>query len=125
MDKNGQWLITLKAMVYGGPYDMLLSAKSGTLTLKNILVGDVWICSGQSNMEWIVKNTNNAEEEIAESNYPKIRLYTVKKAMSFMRLKILREGNGWNVTRKTVLIFPRLLISLAENYRRTLMCRSG
>jgi sialate O-acetylesterase len=90
--KDGQWLVNLKAMNYGGPYDMSLSAKSGSITLKNILIGDVWICSGQSNMEWIIKNTNNAEKEIAESNYPKIRLYTVKKDLSFTPQKDLAGG---------------------------------
>jgi sialate O-acetylesterase len=99
---DGQWLINLKAMNYGGPYDMTLSSRSGSITLKNILIGDVWICSGQSNMEWIIKNTNNAEKEIAESNYPKIRLYTVKKELSFIPQKDLAGGEWLECNSTTV-----------------------
>lgn len=82
-DKSGNWFITLKPMIYGGPYQMKISGKKNTIDLKNVLIGDVWICSGQSNMEWIMKNTNNAEKEITESKYAQIRLFTVEKAMSF------------------------------------------
>jgi sialate O-acetylesterase len=80
---NGQWMVSLIPMVFGGPYDMNVAGKSRSVTLTNILIGDIWICSGQSNMEWILKNTNNAEKEIAESNYPKIRLFTVAKETGF------------------------------------------
>src|SRR6185436_12765166 len=52
-----------------------------TLTLKNILVGEVWVCSGQSNMEFLVKRAKNHAEEEAAAKFPKIRLFTVKKAV--------------------------------------------
>src|SRR5689334_8480136 len=60
-DKLGNWVAILKPMKYGGPYEMKIAGKKDVIQLKNILVGDVWICSGQSNMEWIVKNANNAK----------------------------------------------------------------
>ncbi|MES2733732.1 MAG: sialate O-acetylesterase [Bacteroidota bacterium] len=82
-NNQGAWVVTLPAMLYGGPFDMTVTGKANTVTLKNILIGDVWICSGQSNMEWIIRNTNHAEKEIAESAYPSIRLFTVEKALSF------------------------------------------
>jgi sialate O-acetylesterase len=47
--------------------------------LKNVLVGEVWLCSGQSNMEWRMSQTANAKEDIAAANYPKIRLFTVPR----------------------------------------------
>src|SRR5436190_16184751 len=79
-DKTGSWIITLKPMASGGPYQMKISGKKNVIGFDNVLIGDVYICSGQSNMEWILKNTNNADQEIAESKYPQIRLFTVEKA---------------------------------------------
>ena len=59
---------------------MTVKGSSGnTITLKNILVGEVWVCSGQSNMEMAVASAKNAQKEIAAANYPKIRLFTVAK----------------------------------------------
>lgn len=91
-DKSGKWTATLTAMAFGGPFDMIISGKKEKVTLNNILIGDVWICSGQSNMEWILRNTQNAPKEIAESTYPNIRLYTVQKATSFQPQDDLAGG---------------------------------
>ncbi|MGZ8510970.1 MAG: sialate O-acetylesterase [Chitinophagaceae bacterium] len=93
-DKSGNWIITLKPMAFGGPYQMKVAGKKNAIDLKNILIGDVWICSGQSNMEWIIKNTNSAEKEIAESKHPRIRLFTVEKAMAYQPEKDI-EGGEW------------------------------
>lgn len=80
-NKNGEWQIVIKPMKDGGPYDMSITGKN-TITLKDILIGDVWVCSGQSNMAWTVKNSNNSKEEIANANYPNIRLFDVPLQMS-------------------------------------------
>ncbi|MGZ8550449.1 MAG: sialate O-acetylesterase, partial [Chitinophagaceae bacterium] len=93
-DKSGNWIITLKPMAFGGPYQMKVAGKKNAIDLKNILIGDVWICSGQSNMEWIIKNTNSAEKEIAESKHTRIRLFTVEKAMAYQPEKDI-EGGEW------------------------------
>ena len=76
--KNGKWLVKLPKMDYGGPYKMTIKGKN-LRTIENIMIGEVWVCSGQSNMEWKVSNTKNAVKEIADANYPDIRLFTVKK----------------------------------------------
>jgi len=81
--KNGKWLVSLKPMTHGGPFVMKITGKSNTITFKNILIGDVWLGSGQSNMEWIMTNTSDAAKEIAAGNYPKIRLFTVEKETSY------------------------------------------
>lgn len=73
---QGQWVATLQPMKAGGPFEMTVAGKN-TLTLKNILVGEVWVCSGQSNMGMTVNGVKNATEEIAAANYPQIRLFTV------------------------------------------------
>lgn len=93
-DKNGLWKTQLKPMQYGGPFDMLIKGKNDILTIKNILIGDVWVCSGQSNMEWVVSNSNNAKNEISAANYPGIRLFTVAKNMSALPLNNV-ESTGW------------------------------
>ena len=93
-DKNGNWTLTLKPMTHGGPFQMKISGKKNAIDLANILIGDVYICSGQSNMEWVINNTNNAEKEIAESKYPHIRLFTVTKAMAYQPQKDI-EGGQW------------------------------
>src|SRR5262249_53143191 len=64
------------ALQAGGPLEMTFAGKN-TITLKNVLVGEVWLCSGQSNMEMSVKGSLNATDEIAAANYPKIRYFHV------------------------------------------------
>lgn len=94
-DKTGKWELELAPIVYGGPYIMEVKGKSNTITLKDILVGDVWLCSGQSNMEWTVNNVNNAAAEIANANYPQIRAFNVVKDLS---LEPKTDLNGsWEV----------------------------
>jgi len=74
---QGIWNVTLPAMPAGGPYSMTILGKH-KLELTNILVGEVWLCSGQSNMQWGIKSAKDPEKEIATANYPKLRLFTVK-----------------------------------------------
>ncbi|MGK6353105.1 sialate O-acetylesterase [Parapedobacter sp. DT-150] len=69
---DGKWQLQLDAEKAGGPYELVVKGKN-TVTLGDVLMGDVWICSGQSNMEWQVKNVTNGEQEIAAADYPKIR----------------------------------------------------
>jgi sialate O-acetylesterase len=73
---DGQWQVHLEPLKAGGPDEMTV-AGSNTIVLKNVLVGEVWVCSGQSNMWWPVSNSLNAREEIAAAQYPLIRLFTV------------------------------------------------
>lgn len=71
-DDKGKWCVQLPAMTAAGPHTLTI-AGTNTVTLNNILVGEVWLCSGQSNMEWPVAASTNAQEEIAAANYPNIR----------------------------------------------------
>lgn len=93
-DAKGNWQTALKSMVHGGPFNMTIQGKSNKINYKNVLIGDVWICSGQSNMEWTMRSTKDAEKEIAASNYPKIRLFNVLKAMSYTPKTDL-AGGAW------------------------------
>lgn len=70
--EKGEWMIRLNPEKAGGPYILIISGKN-KVELLNIYVGDVWICSGQSNMEWPLNEAQNAREEMASANYPQIR----------------------------------------------------
>src|SRR4030095_9799259 len=74
---TGRWRVVLAPMAPGGPFEMAVIGRN-SLKLQDILVSDVWICSGQSNMEWPMSRVNNAEQEIAAANFSKIRLFSVK-----------------------------------------------
>jgi len=92
--KDGVWKVQLKAMPYGGPYEMTIQGKNA-IVLRNILIGDIWVCSGQSNMQFALANSDNGQEEISHANYPKIRLITVNWGMSDVPLIEASTRGGW------------------------------
>jgi len=75
---DGTWSVTLKPMRAGGPYDMTISGRN-TIKIKDVLVGEVWVASGQSNMEMLVVSSANFNKESAAADYPEIRHFTVTK----------------------------------------------
>ncbi len=74
---SGNWSINIQTGKAGGPFDLSIKGQN-TIILENILVGDVWVCSGQSNMEWPLIETNRGTEEVQSANYPEIRLFKVE-----------------------------------------------
>ncbi|HEY1174349.1 MAG TPA: sialate O-acetylesterase [Verrucomicrobiae bacterium] len=72
-DAAGKWRVELPPQKADGKARTLTVKANNTLTLKDVLVGEVWLCSGQSNMEWTVNNSENPKDEIAAANYPTIR----------------------------------------------------
>lgn len=85
---DGRWMVKVGPYRAGGPHTLTVTGAdpAGPIVRSNILFGDVWLCSGQSNMEMGIEMVNNAQEEIAAANHPNIRLYTVPKATSLMPL---------------------------------------
>ena len=82
-DNDGRWQVMLGPFTVGEPKTMVIETNKGDkVQLDNILVGEVWICSGQSNMGWPMSATFNAEEEVAAANYSKLRLFKVQQAIS-------------------------------------------
>jgi sialate O-acetylesterase len=77
-DEKGAWKATLAPMKEGGPYDLTV-AGANTVTLKNVLVGDVWICSGQSNMEMSLYGCAGGTAEAQAANLPNIRVFTIAR----------------------------------------------
>jgi sialate O-acetylesterase len=80
-DAQGKWMARLGPFEAGGPYTLTVNGPQ-SVTLNNVLVGDVWLASGQSNMEMGISQVNNAKEEIARADYPMIRLYAVPKIVA-------------------------------------------
>lgn len=90
-DATGKWLAKFKAPKVGGPYSITVDGPTKA-TLNDVLVGDVWVCSGQSNMEMGISQAKDAQKEIADSaKYPNIRLYAVPKVPS-ITLKSVAQG---------------------------------
>ncbi|QMW06281.1 sialate O-acetylesterase [Spirosoma foliorum] len=81
-DKDGKWRVSLDPMEAGGPYQLSVKGKKNTVTFDDVLTGEVWVCSGQSNMEYQLRSAANAKTEIPTANYPKIRQLLVKKDIS-------------------------------------------
>ncbi|HWB86590.1 MAG TPA: sialate O-acetylesterase [Bryobacteraceae bacterium] len=87
--ENGKWMVRLKNLKAGGPFEMTIAGKN-TITVKDVLVGEVWLGSGQSNMAFTVSKArayyagvNNEAEEIAAANYPQIRMFTGRDSKAY------------------------------------------
>ncbi|MFA5858779.1 MAG: sialate O-acetylesterase, partial [Elusimicrobiota bacterium] len=91
--ENGKWMLKLKNLTPGGPYKMVIKGKN-IIELNNILVGDVWVGSGQSNMAWTMSKTSNAAFDVANSTNPLIRLFTVPRKSTGTELEFI--GSKWN-----------------------------
>ncbi len=123
-DDDGDWRVILKPMPAGGPFQMTVRGNN-TIVLNDILVGEVWVCSGQSNMEWPVALSNNAEQEIAQANNPEIRLFVVPKAVSDRPLKDLNGGAWQPCTPETVRNFSAVGYFFARELQRALKVPIG
>lgn len=75
---DGKWMVTLVPLKAGGPYTLTVSTSSRTLKYKQVLVGEVWLCSGQSNMEWMLKKCSTASQDIPHVKDGWLRLYDMK-----------------------------------------------
>ena len=103
---DSTWTISLPALKAGGPYDMEITG-SNRILIKNILVGDVWVCSGQSNMELPMERVKEKYTAvIAQSTNPAIRQFAVSTAYDFQQeRKDLESGNWQPADPKSVLQF--------------------
>jgi sialate O-acetylesterase len=99
VDQQGGWQVYLATPKYGGPYQITIN-DGDQLILKNILIGEVWFCSGQSNMEMPLAGwgkINNFEQEIKAANFPNIRILQIPKATANQPTTAVKvESGGWN-----------------------------
>ncbi|MDC6386606.1 hypothetical protein D2V93_07530 [Flagellimonas taeanensis] len=93
-DNQGDWSITFKQGDAGGPYQMRLEGSTNSFVFDDVYLGDVWFCSGQSNMGWKVINANNGENEVKSANYGQLKLFTVPRHMA-SSTKDLPQGGIW------------------------------
>lgn len=91
---DGAWRVELPAHAAGGPYALRVRGDGETVTVQDVLVGDVWLASGQSNMEWPLLQTDGAQAEIARADDPLIRHFKVPLSWSEKPEKRL-TGGAW------------------------------
>ncbi|ADL53716.1 Ig-like domain-containing protein [Clostridium cellulovorans] len=96
-DSEGKWKISIGTYPAGGPYDISVSDGTTTTNMTDVLFGDVWLCSGQSNMAFQLTGTLDSENEIKNSDYPNIRYYTVPVKTSYVPLSNIDNAQGWKV----------------------------
>lgn len=128
---DGRWMVRLKELKPGGPFEMSVMGKQNTVVVKDILVGEVWLGSGQSNMAFTVSKKNNPwagmqdeSGEIAAANYPRIRMFTGKATKSY---EPQREIEGeWKVcSPETVGDFSAVGYLFARDLQRELKVPVG
>ena len=115
---GGQWMVRLRPMRAGGPFTLTASGKN-TVEFKNVMVGEVWVASGQSNMEWPMTLSANPQESIAKANDPQIRLFTVKKATSDSPVRTL-TGQWQECRPETVASFSAVAYYFGRDLRKAL-----
>ncbi len=95
---DGVWVALFPAMKAGGPYTMTVAGKGASRTLSDILIGEVWVCSGQSNMAFRTRTAKNAEQELAGAGrQPRLRLLSVNRVISAGRVAPDVETPGWEL----------------------------
>ena len=92
---DGKWKISLDLEKAGGPYLLSIKGKN-QVVLKGVLIGDVWICSGQSNMEFTVKSSKNSDAEITAADFPMIRHIKIPNTISDKPLEDLSRNSEWH-----------------------------
>lgn len=95
-DASGKWMVKFMPMEAGGPHQMTVTAKSGKVEVNDILMGEVWLCSGQSNMEWPVRQADNFKAEKKNADFPKIRHFFVAHEVTMQPQTDLTSGE-WKI----------------------------
>jgi sialate O-acetylesterase len=99
-DADGKFSVTIQTPVAGGPYrlEVIDQNNEAGVILDDVMVGEVWLCSGQSNMEWSVeKSADAAAEKLSANNYPQIRLFTVTRHVTDEALTDIAKANPWTI----------------------------
>jgi sialate O-acetylesterase len=92
---DGRWQAEMKAPAPGGPYSVTISDAETNIVFHEVLLGDVWLCGGQSNMELGLSRVRNGDEEIKAANHPEIRLFSVKQCVAYAPAATV--GGSWKI----------------------------
>ena len=106
-DADGRWTVSIPPHVAGGPHSLSVrgTQEGESATRKNLVFGDVWLCSGQSNMAYDLHGVNNSETEIAAANYPDLRLLQVSNAITNAPIPTFEKATWQVCTPQTVHTF--------------------
>jgi sialate O-acetylesterase len=114
-NEKREWKVNIEPQQAGGPFKMLINS----IEINDLLIGDVWLCAGQSNMEAVMNRANikaHYPQVIANSNYPMIRQFTVKRDMAFNPIADVSTDKGWvAVNPTTVLDFSAVAYFFAKD----------
>ena len=117
--RDGNWFITLKPIKYGGPFEMTISGKDNRILIKNILVGEVWLAGGQSNMQFTLSRDKNKEDALVYADDPKIRIY-ISTYNGSMTPQFDNLGKWVESTRNSVLYSHAVAYYYAQELRQKL-----
>jgi sialate O-acetylesterase len=92
---DGKWQVRLQAHVAGGPFEMTVTGNN-RVVFNDILFGEVWLCGGQSNMQWTLDMLRYQESDTARANNPNLRLFNVAVDLDYLPKKDIKAGY-WNV----------------------------
>lgn len=119
-DAAGGWQATLPPVAAGGPHTLEVIAGTRRERVRDVLVGDVWLCSGQSNMELPVWRSLNAASEIAAATLPRIRLFTVPQHAAAQAQESFNDSTAWtSATPDAVRDFSATCFYFARELQRT------
>jgi sialate O-acetylesterase len=118
-DDAGRWQVKLKALRAGGPLTLTVETADEKQVFTDVLVGEVYLCSGQSNMNWTVHQSANPEKEIEAGNWPQIRHFKVLERFS-MEEEAKTEGNWVVCSPRTVGHFTAVGYSFARELHQRL-----
>jgi sialate O-acetylesterase len=104
-DKDGKWKVRLPTREAGGPYELSISGNN-TLNFGNVMVGEVWVCAGQSNMAFDLKGADNSAAEMASANYPNLRVFRVGQKGYALPQSTLPPGKWVSCSPETAGGFP-------------------
>lgn len=116
---DGRWRVNIPAFDYGGPH--ILTVKGENLVeFDNVMIGEVWLCSGQSNMSWQLKLCTNGEKEVADANYPQIRIFSVERKLSQFPDNDLNSGEWMECSPTTIRYFSGVAYFFGRNIHKKL-----
>lgn len=123
-DSLGNWKISLKTPAAGGPYNITIKGEN-SIELKDVLIGEVWICAGQSNMVFPLKYSDSAKKEIARANYPSIRYFGVKGQYGPQRFKDCAGAVWKKTTPETAASFSAVAYYFAKRIHQDIQVPIG
>ncbi|GEP51139.1 9-O-acetylesterase [Flavobacterium noncentrifugens] len=113
-NSNGEWSVDFEKLPAGGPYKMTISEEN-QIAFDDIYIGDVWFCSGQSNMGWKLEDALNGKEELSKANYDQIKLLQVSRTMAGTPQKDIEKGEWKTCSPESALGFSAVAYFFGRN----------